>query len=371
MIALAYIIPLLACLLLPYLFNPYGRWEPYAIVAGAGYLLTGLTHWLCYRARTKCREFLGGYIVTIYYEAPWTEIVIVTQTYTDKRGNTHTRRRKEYVYHPEKYYFDTNLGTRHNCSDGFFDSVRSLWQVVCHEDVWYGSEISGGSRRGCNYDYYDARGSDESRAARVWTVTEPHKYTNKIRNSNSIFRFEKIGRTQAITLGLIDYPEIIDFDAPTILSDCFDVPETVERQFRLFNSVTAPEVEMHLFVLLFDASRHGVDIVEKQRAYWHGGNKNEFVVCLGVERGETKWARAFSWVDEPVLEVKTADWFLKNPKADLADFLEWLYANYSIWQRKHFSDFNYIRVNLTMWQVFLTCFAAAAGCALGFLLLNC
>lgn len=370
MIAFAYIIPLLACLLLSYVFKTYDQWEFYALIAGAGYLFAGLTHWLCYRARTKCVEYLGGYIVSIYYEAPWTEIVIVTETYTDKKGNTHTRRRKTYVYHPEKYYFTTNLGTDHSFNRSFFEDVRNLWEVVRHNDVWHGSEISGGARYGCHYDYFDVRGSDENRAQRVWTITEPHKYTNKIRNSNSIFRFERIGKKEAFALDLIDYPRITNFDAPTILSDRYDVPEYVERQFRLFNSVSAPEAEMHLFVLLFDASKQGVNIVEKQRAYWHGGNKNEFVVCLGVEKGETKWAKTFSWADEPVLEVKTDDWFLHNPKADLADFLEWFYSNYSIWQRKHFSDFNYIRVSLTLWQVILTCFAAAAGCALCFWLLT-
>ena len=74
-----------------------------------------------------------------------------------------------------------------------------------------------------------------------------------------------------------------------------------------------------------------------------------------------QWARAFSWADEPVLEVKTVDWFRRNPRKELIDFLSWLKENYTVWKRKEFSDFNYIRVSLAMWQVLIVMISAVAG----------
>ena len=157
------------------------------------------------------------------------------------------------------------------------------------------------------------------------------------------------------------YPEINNFDAPTVLSRHFNIAPNTERAFRVFNSIFAPKVEMHLFILLFDASTASVNIVDKQRSFWHGGNKNEFVVCIGLKGEEVEWVRAFSWADEPVWEVKTVDWFRRNPRKELIDFLSWLKENYTVWKRKEFSDFNYIRVSLAMWQVLIVMISAVAG----------
>lgn len=94
------------------------------------------------------------------------------------------------------------------------------------------------------------------------------------------------------------------------------------------------------------------------------------MVCLGLDNGEVKWARAFSWADEPILEAKTADWFRRNPQAELVDYLEWLYRNYKLWERKSFSDFNYIRVSLTTPQLLMVYAAAilASATAMYFIL---
>ena len=216
-------------------------------------------------------------------------------------------------------------------------------------------------RYGHHFYYAEARESESDPTEKLFTITETHSYTNKIRNSNSIYRFEKITGEEADRLGLIDYPEINNFDAPTVLSRHFNIAPNTERAFRVFNSIFAPKVEMHLFILLFDASTASVNIVDKQRSFWHGGNKNEFVVCIGLKGEEVEWARAFSWADEPVLEVKTVDWFRRNPRKELIDFLSWLKENYTVWKRKEFSDFNYIRVSLAMWQVLIVMISAVAG----------
>ena len=370
MVAIAYFMPVLACLVFHFAFGGSGDLEPYLWVLGAGWAAAGLVHWRCHSARTKATEFLGAYISALYYEESWTEVIVVRETYTDNDGKTRERERVEYRYHPEEFYFCTNLGSRFFIDERSYDLVCGTWVAPRHGDSWWGSDIRGGVRYGCHYFYHEAEGTHyDGSTEKLFTITEKHSYTNKIRNSNSVFRFEKISGKDADALGLIDYPDITDFDAPAILSRHFNVAESTDRAYRVFNSIIAPNAEMHLFVLLFDASASSVDVVEKQRSYWYGGNKNEFVVCLGLQGGEVKWARAFSWADEPVLEVKVADWFRRNPKKELADFLSWLEGNYMLWTRKEFSDFSYIRVSLAMWQVFLVILTAAAGSALAIYIL--
>ena len=356
--------------MLCFVFHAGTDWQPYVIVSGGGWLVTALVQRCCYRSRTQSTEFLGTYISGIFYEEPWTEIYVTEETYTDEDGETRTRKRIDYIHHSEEFYFCTDIGTTHYINEDSFLMIKNRWHTRRYPDVWYGSEIAGGARFGCHYLYEDVEGSDDERVRNLFTITEPHKYTNKIKHSNSIFRFEKIDRNEAESLGLIDYPEITDFDLQAILSNEFNVPHSTERAYRVFNSVTAPRGEMHLFVLLFNAQKTDIGIVEKQRAYWCGGNKNEFSVCLGLDNGEVKWARAFSWADEPILEAKTADWFRRNPQAELVDYLEWLYRNYKLWERKSFSDFDYIRVSLTTPQLLMVYAAAilASATAMYFIL---
>lgn len=65
-------------------------------------------------------------------------------------------------------------------------------------------------------------------------VTEEHSYVNKIKNSNSIFRFENISRDRATELGLWDYPDDYGMDMSPILG--LDVEGAINEQFRLFNA---------------------------------------------------------------------------------------------------------------------------------------
>ena len=74
-------------------------------------------------------------------------------------------------------------------------------------------------------------------------------------------------------------------------------------------------------------------------------------MCLGVQRDSVVWANAFSWCDEPRLEVKARDYFIQNPKLDISKYGEWLQTQIPTqWDRKEFEDFAYIRVGLSQGQ---------------------
>lgn len=90
-----------------------------------------------------------------------------------------------------------------------------------------------------------------------------------------------------------------------------------------------------------------------QKAYWQGGNKNEFVVCLGVKNNTVIWCNPFSWSDEPMLEVKTRDYFIKHPYINFKDYAEWLDTQIDKnWHRKEFNDFNYLSIELSIgWYI--------------------
>lgn len=348
MVALLYIIPVAACLVLHFGFRYEGDWTAYAWIFGCGEATIVLLQIAFFRSIAYFDEYLGSTVRSIHYEAPWTEVITVYETRTDSKGRTYTRARRQYIYHPEKHYFHTTTGARHATNSAFFNEVRDRWNVAKHPDRWTGLNIVGGVRSGFHYNFSDLPYASQCDIAYWIPITELHKYKNKVRCSNSIFKFEKISREEAEEKGLIDYPKISGYDAPAILSKDFTVPEKADDMFRKFNAGIAPGSQMRLYILLFDGNKE-IGVSELQRAYWQGGNKNEFVICIGIDgKGSVKWARAFSWADEQQIEVEVAQEIMKWETLDWQRLFRWLQGNISRWKRKEFKDFNYINVSLPL-----------------------
>ena len=108
--------------------------------------------------------------------------------------------------------------------------------------------------------------------------------------------------------------------------------------------------QFRMYVLVF--RNQPLEISEKQKSYWQGGNKNEFVICLGynTKTGNIDWCNPFSWCDKPDLEIATKRYFRENPKMNLANYPMWLESHLNLWKRKEFKDFDYIENELTKGQ---------------------
>ena len=121
-------------------------------------------------------------------------------------------------------------------------------------------------------------------------------------------------------------------------------------------------------MLLFDASRQSLQTAVDQRAYWEGGNKNEFTVCLGLDASkpspEVVWCEAFSWCDVPQLESAAESWFIAHRELNIKAFTQWLHDNVGLWRRKQFSDFKYLGIRLSPARTALVFFVALLLAAL-------
>ena len=115
---------------------------------------------------------------------------------------------------------------------------------------------------------------------------------------------------------------------------------------RWLNGYYGERKQFRVFVLFF--MNKPEEIVEKQRSYWQGGNKNELVVCVGIDKNKNvKWCNAFSWCDSPVVGVKSRDWFMSNP-VNLEKYAEYIGPIVEKeWHRKNFEDFDYLTIELT------------------------
>lgn len=352
---LYYILPAASAIYLVYRF-PSEYWWAYLLTA----LVMELLLYLGIKRAGKSPEYLSGYAVSVEHHEAWTERVIITETYTDGKGNTKTRTRVTYVYHPDKWLIAFNTARVEEINKGLYREIISTWDASpipifpLHINC-----VSGGG--GQRYDW-------DSLREHAFTSTYKGLYTNYIINSNSIFKSGVVTNETARELGLVDYPSFNGMESEAVLkSPLLDISITSEweRDIRLFNAFHGLANQIHVFVILFPANA-GLQSALKQREFWRGGNKNEFTICLGIaEDLKVEWCKAFSWCDIPKMETALESWYLEHRELDFVKLSNWLEENVSaLWKRKEFKDFKYLGKKLSPARSALVGFLTLAACAL-------
>lgn len=349
---LAYLIPLAVSILLLLFFKKEVVWWEYGIVIIIPILLHIIVRSIMVSCNVTDVEYLGNYITKIRHYDEWDEWVHRTCTRTRTVGDrtvTETYDCSYRDYHPERWsYFDKNGNEHWLYYKKDYDAIKRKFGtpevfVDMHRNYY---RIDGDAQE------YHWNGSINT----IWTVTHEHKYKNKVQQNTSIFGFNRIKDDEADTLGLYCYPKInydVDYDQIPVLSNSF-VPKNQIDAIKYINGFYGDTYQFRLFVLLFE--NKDIEISELQRSYWMGGNKNELVVCLGVNNNNIEWCNAFSWCDVPTLDIKTESYFAEKDSLDLVDYSlmikECLENNE--WERKNFDDFSYIRSELTFKQEIIT-----------------
>lgn len=341
MLWVIYLLPLFVSAVLVVIDNPREWWLFLLMGALCDAILYG-----CYRFfrwyRNKSTEYRGSYAISTYYYEAWNELRSRQVPVRDQKGNTVGYRTEYYVvYHPAEWCVHYNTGERESVGSQYYNYLGRLWGTP---EQFHDMHRNYHTKDGDAYSY-EWDGVEET----CDTRTTSHTYENPLKHSNSIFRYKEVTEDEAFDLDLFDYPPIEADDQNVVLGR--GVSGKDQKKFRFINAYYGQRHEIRVFVLLFDAAKHKPDVAVRQRAYWHGGAKNEFVVCLGLKDGATvEWCEPFSWMDKPTLAVAVKDYFLQHPSLNLLAFGCWLEDNLSLWERKEFSDFEYLGLPLSKIQ---------------------
>lgn len=361
MLWIVYILPPLALTVLYFLYEPV-EWWWYAVLAA----ILDAALYGCHRFflwwHNKSTEYHGSYASYVIYYEPWDELRSRQVPVRDEKGNV-VRYRTEYyiVYHPAEYYMAFNTGDSCAISGSLYNYYARLWGTP---SVFHDMHRNYHTQDGDAYSH-DWNGYESDCVMR----TEKKSYINPLKHSNSIFRYKSVSAQEARELDLHDYPKVKDWNQEAILGG--EVSDEAQHRFRYLNATLGSVYEIRIFVLIFDASCHKADVAERQRAYWHGGAKNEFVICLGLRGNKTvEWCHTFSWMDKPDLGVAVEAYFLQNTSLNLMHFSNWFADNIGLWKRKEFSDFNYLELKLSRTQQFLMLAIACGLCYLGYYIIE-
>ena len=337
-----YIIPFITAMFLLIVFNKKMVWWEYAALILPSLLFVLLTRVIMVSTNSNDTEYLGSYVNRITYYEPWDEMVHVRHTRTNSDGETEVYYTWEREYHSERYtYVDNESKWEHHLSKKEYETIKKrMGDKTVFRDMHRDYHRIDG-------DAYDIFW--DGKVETLYDITTPHSYTNKVKASQShtIFKMSDISPEEAKEMGLYEYPEIYSMNQNPIIGK--NVSDKDKQRIKYINATYGKKYQFRTYILIFE--NKDITISEIQKAYWQNGNKNEFVLCLGVQRDSVVWANAFSWCDEPKLEVKARDYFIQNPKLDISKYGEWLQTQVPThWKRKEFEDFSYIHVGLSRGQ---------------------
>ena len=182
-----------------------------------------------------------------------------------------------------------------------------------------------------------------------------HSYENRVQASNSVFNYPEITEQDVKFYSLYEYPGITEgYKQRSILGYGDSTQNTAERKMEILNAKLGPKKQIKVFVLLF--KNKPSEVAYQQECYWKGGNKNEFIVCIGVDNlMNIKWCKPFSFTEAQETKVETRNFVNEMGKLNLSNITDFLYSEMDKkFQRKHFKDFSYLTVEPKGWQVILT-----------------
>lgn len=310
--------------------------------------LIGLIFWLDFRAQTTSKEIWSGKIIGWEHKEEWDE------------------------WHPPVTTC-SGSGKNRSCTTtpGYWEHHDAENYIKTTDDGWVSVyELPNGKKMNDSYP------NETEELKKYWKAGTPtasfHSYENRVKASYSVFKHEGIN--------LEDFPDLPDY--PDDVRDRLYVD-------RIFGKVPNKEKSLqkldewntYLNKLVPDPKNKDKKMSYKQvnlifvnvgenkdikyghalQDKWQGGNKNDFVVSFSMDKdGKVKWVYPFSWSEVEILKLEVSDYMMSL--GEIKDFVPVVdHVSAQIeekYERKEFSDFNYLHIDLSSWAQFfmwLTC----------------
>lgn len=322
----------------------------WAGLVGLPILLLVLSQRLLHSHLVRDLEYWGGFVRVAEYYEPWNERVSCSHTiecrHLDEDGEPiHTDDGKEHAYDVDDH-------------PAYWEIIDSNNLTVTIDRYTYerlARKFGPGKFVDLHRDYHNLDGdkyviTGSAEPDQLEAVTTEHSYENRILASRSVYRYEEV---EPADYGLFDYPKITGFYQCPALLGVED--RQASRALDSWNARLGPPKQLRLMVLVFvDKPR---EAALEQEAYWQGGNKNEFVVCVGVDaQRRPQWSHVFSWTEVEELKLEARDRVMQQPDEplDLVALIDWLGQNVGErFVRKSFSDFAHLAVEPPLWAILL------------------
>jgi len=318
----------------------------------------------CEAVLTRDTEYWTGWVVEACYYEKWTEEwdeYIPEEGHYDSKGSYHVdvpaHWEHRIVHHPPHWEMKDSNDIILPINEEKYKHLVNLWKNQKETNLFHVNQTSRGDGDLWTTKYKDI----------MVICTTTHSYENRVQASNSIFNFEYVKNEGR----LFEYPKITDHTrVPSILGSPGE-RTLANRQLCEVNAKLGKAKQVRIWILLYHDT---MDAAFEQEAYWKGGNKNEFIVCIGIDNNNNvKWSYIISWTEVERLKIDVRDFVNRQEKLDLPSLINYLDVEIrKQWQRKQFADFAYLTVEPPTWIVVLIyVFTLVTNAGLGmFIVLN-
>lgn len=349
----ALLIPIITAILLFMFYERVVVWWEFLIPFLASLILIVSMKCIIEQVQVSSKEYFGSIVARIEYYEDWNEWITQTCTRScccDSKGEncgTETYDCSYCRYHPAEWRIVCTTGETVSISQTEYEHIKGILGNESFSDLHRDYYTDDGD------EYFCVWNNDSSSAVPVTTV---HRYENRVKAADqSVFHYEAVSKADVKRYALKDYPDMAgSYQLQSVIGDSSAEALLADKKFNYINGLLGHKRQVRIFVLIFHDQPYEASIY--QEWYWQGGNKNEFVICIGIDKAQhVKWCRPVSWTRSENLKAEVKS-FVQNQSTlnllSLADFAQAKIGQQFV--RRSFKEFDYLTVVPPLWAVLLT-----------------
>jgi hypothetical protein len=359
MIWFAVCIPLIISLVGYYLYKHKFAWWELFIPTGVALIAIVVSFYTMKSITLSDVEYNGYLIKEARYYEYYETWVTKTCSYTTCSGTGKTRTCTTHYY--DCSYCDTNSaywvmidthGNSISISQEKYLALMRKWKAI-PKFVELDRDINYRGGCGKDGDMYSIKWDNHIQTSETSTYT--NEFSNILKSNHSAFNFPVITPEDASKLGLYEYPIIGEYNKQNSVIGLSQMnikgKNQLQTSMNYLNGSLGASNKVRVYTLFFVDKE--IDIAFKQEAYWDGGNQNELVVCIGVDKiGNIKWCKPFTWCDNKRMIVDTREDIMNIKTVNNAKMYNIYKKNImKFWKYKSFKDFNYLSFEPTTGQL--------------------
>lgn len=342
------LLPLLAIVVLAFFWTARIVWWEYLLVLAVPFVFVLVVRTVSVDSQTRDVEWIRLHVTEGWYEESWNR-------YVHRRCSTGGKRPRSYDCSyvetiPPRWWVRLSDGSSQNVSSASFQMLRTNWGGATFVEMHRPSYTRDG-------DAWKTVWNGDDAALQPWTLER--NWENRIHAARSVFGYSPVDEKVRNRLRLVDYPTGSGPDKPQLLGAVDLAADAVLRRRNARAGANGPDI----FLVVFDSV--GPAAGRAQEALWEGGNRNEFVACLGRSGGVTTWVHVFSWTPDKKLVVEVRDMLEERDSLPLPAIADSIASRViPRWKTRDFHEFDYLRVQPTP-RAFAFALLLAVGACVG------
>jgi len=348
MIWLCLIIPVITVLILVLAFHKHMAWWEYFLVIVVPTVAIVVANYTAVHFQTQDTEYWNTYGTQASYYEKWNEWITKTCSEEVCSGSGDNRSCTTRYYdcsyeetHPPRWKIRDNMGNDTRIDRSYFAYLVKHWGNKTFQDM---------NRSYYTYDGDAYHTTFKKEFEKIISLCKTHTYENKVMVSKSVFNFQEVDSATITDYGLYEYPKENVFDFDPILGDG---NVFTSDKLNKYNALNGSTKQLHMMILIFKDKPYDAGMM--QESYWKGGNKNEFVLCVGIAGKKIKWTKVISWTDEEALKAEVNQDVLGMDTLNIMSLVDYMGKEVPPrFVRKKFEDFDYLKIEPSFTAVMIT-----------------